>query len=225
MKKVILVIAIITLTATFTLAQTVNNETVSKVNNVGNPKSNLPTSDIKMRSEYGSENPDLLSVLRFEDIGLSKMIFTGKDLVGKDFQITIKQFTNGKLAKQEVVFDSKEDEYFKIKGDKFMFKVLTKITANHTAKFDFQFNGFSKGSEYKVGKNFAGFAQKDFLGSVKETAIPINSNTYILTYMMPYAKKDGSKQYCEVAQSGANPEEFGTKYNIPTYFLIDIKFQ
>ncbi len=43
--------------------------------------------------------------------------------------------------------------------------------------------------------------------------------------MMPYVKKDGSKQYCEVAQSGVNLEELGTKYAIPRYFLIGIKFQ
>ena len=47
----------------------------------------------------------------------------------------------------------------------------------------------------------------------------------ILTYIMPYQKKDGSKQYCEVVQSGVNPEELGKKYGIPRYFLIEIKFQ
>ncbi|MEJ7623775.1 MAG: hypothetical protein WKF34_07260 [Pyrinomonadaceae bacterium] len=182
-------------------------------------------SDIKMQSKYGSENIDLLSVLRFEDIGLGKLIFSGEDLKGKDFQISVKQYVKGKLTKNEVVFDSKEDEYFRIKSDKFAFRVLTKITAQNTAKFDFQFNGFAKGREYKIGKNNQGFAQKDFLGGKTEVSIPLNTSIYILTFMMPYEKKDGSKQYCEVAQSGVNPEEFGTKYAIPTYFLIDIKFQ
>jgi hypothetical protein len=217
MKQIILIIGIIILTATFTLAQTATNQTKSV--------SDSKTSDIIMRSEYGSDNPDLLSILRFEDIGLSKMIFTGKDLIGKNFQISIKEYTNGKLAKQEVVFDSKEAEMFKIKAEKFVFKILTKITPQHMAKFDFQFNGFSKMKEYKVGENFKGFAQKDFLGNLKETEIPLNSSTYILTYMMPYINKQGWGQYCEVAQSGVNPEEFGVKYAIPTYFLIDIKFQ
>jgi hypothetical protein len=224
MKTIIIIIVLIALTATFAFAQTVNNQAVVESDTAG-IKPNVSTSDIKMRSEYGSDNPDLLSVLQFEDIGLSKMIFTGKDLMNKDFQISIKEFTNGKLTKQEVVFDSKEAEQFKIKSDKFMFKILTKTTAAHTAKFDFQFNGFSTGREYKIGENFKGFAQKDFLGSAKEISIPLNSSTYILTYMMPYIKKDGSGQYCEVAQSGINPEDFGTKYAIPTYFLIDIKFQ
>ncbi len=43
--------------------------------------------------------------------------------------------------------------------------------------------------------------------------------------MMPYVEKDGSKKYCEVVQAGVSPEDLGTKYAIPTYFLIDIKFQ
>jgi hypothetical protein len=182
-------------------------------------------SDVKMQSGYGSDNPDVLSVLYFEDIGLSKLSFTGGDLKGKDYQISIKQFTGGKLTRQEVVFDSKESEYFKIKADKFGFRVLTKITSKHTAKFQFQFNGFSTLKEYKIGKNDKGFALKDFLGSTKDIAISLNKNTYILTYMMPYLKKDGSGAYCEVAQSGNDPAEFGIKYAIPTYFLIDIKFQ
>jgi hypothetical protein len=225
MKKVIIAIILIGLYATFASAQTINNQTLSKTNSVNIQDTKISTSDIKMKSEYGSDNSDLLSVLRFEDIGLSKMIFTGKDLIDKDFQISVKEYTSGKLAKEEVVFDSKESEYFKIKGDKFSFKILTKITPQHTAKFDFQFNGFSTMKEYKVGENFKGFAQKDFIGSQKEIAILLNANTYILTYMMPFARKDGSTSYCEVAQSGINPEEFGTKYAIPTYFLIDIKFQ
>lgn len=187
--------------------------------------SNFAQSDIKMQSVYGSENQDTLSVLYFEDIGMSKLNFTGKDLTGKDYQITIKQYVNGKLIKQEVAFDSKESEYFRIKGEKFGFRVMTKVTSENNAKFMFLFNGFSTVKEYKIGENQKGFAQKDFFGTAKEMSIPLNKSTYILTYMMPYIKKDGSGAYCEVAQSGINPEEFGTKYAIPTYFLIDIKFQ
>ncbi|MEJ7861276.1 MAG: hypothetical protein WKF90_06520 [Pyrinomonadaceae bacterium] len=177
-----------------------------------------------MRINYGSENVDLQSILQFEDIDLNKMSFSGNDLKDKDFQISIKEFVRGKLSKTEVVFDSKEDDYFKIKSDKFIFRVLTKVSSENTVKFDFQFNGFSKQKEYKVAAGQKEFALKSFLGSKPELAMPLNTNTYILTYMMPYVKKDGSTQYCEVAQSGVNPEDLGKKYAIPVYFLIDIKF-
>lgn len=182
-------------------------------------------SDIKMRASYGSENVDLQSVLYFEEIGLGKMTFSGSDLKGRDFQISIVKFVRGKPAKPEVVFDSKEDAYFKIKSDKFVFRVLTKTTAENTVKFDFQFDGFSKQKEYKIAARQKDFALKTFLGNKPEQSIPLNANAYILTYMMPYVKKDGSTAYCEVAESGVNPEDLGKKYAIPTYFLIDIKFQ
>ncbi|HEX8736001.1 MAG TPA: hypothetical protein VF721_11805, partial [Pyrinomonadaceae bacterium] len=63
-------------------------------------------SDIKMRFGYGTDNADLMDILYFENIGLGKMSFSGGDLKNKDFQISIRKFVNGKLAKTEVVFDS-----------------------------------------------------------------------------------------------------------------------
>lgn len=107
-------------------------------------------SDVKMRAQYGSENAELQSVLYFENIGLDKITFSGSDLKGKDFQLSVKEFVGGRLTKSEVVSDSKEDEYFKIKTDQFGFRVLTKTTAENTVRFDFQFNGFYKQKEYKI---------------------------------------------------------------------------
>jgi hypothetical protein len=226
MKKMIYLFILIALNTIFTLSQTINQETAGTTKIINSPNSNLPASDIKMQIGYGSENAELMSVLYFEDIGLNKMIFSGNDLKGKDFQISVKEFVKGKLAKNEVVFDSKEDEYFRIKSDKFTFRIMTKTTLANTVMFQFQFNGFSKRREYKIAANQKEFTSKTFLGSSQdEKIIPLNTETYVITYMMPYQKKDGSKQYCEVAQSGVNPEEFGTKYAIPAYFLISIKFQ
>ncbi|HQU84094.1 MAG TPA: hypothetical protein PKY59_13250 [Pyrinomonadaceae bacterium] len=182
--------------------------------------------EIKMRVDPNFDSPDILSILRFESIGFEKAVFSGSELKNKHYIITIKEFTDGKLARTETAFDSNElGDFAKIKGETFGFRVLTKITPEKTAKFQFQFDRFSVVKEYKVGENFKDFALKNFLGTSIETVIPSNKNTYIFTYMMPYEKKDGSKAYCEVAQSGANPEDFGKKFSIPTYFLIDIKFQ
>ena len=182
-------------------------------------------SDVSMRSDYGSENVDLQSVLRFEDISMEKLTFSDSKLKGRDYLITVKDFVNGKLVKTDVAFDSKEDAYFKIRGDTLTFRVLTKVTGENVVKFDFQFDGFSKRKEYKVAANHKEFASKNFLGSKSEVLISSDKSNYILTYMMPYQKKDGSKQYCEVVQSDVNPEEIGKKYGIPRYFLVEIKFQ
>lgn len=185
-------------------------------------------SDIRMRTEFGSENQDLRSILSFEEISLDKLIFTGDDLKNKDFQITVKKIVNGDLEKQEVVFDSKESEYFKIKSNRFIFRLLAKVTLEPKVKFDFQFNGFAKSVQYNIEKTNGDFhrrlALKDFLGEQPDIPISLNKSTYILAYMMPFVRQDGSSSYCEVAQSGVNPEDLGKKYAIQTYFLIDIKF-
>ncbi|HRH42515.1 MAG TPA: hypothetical protein PKY82_12885 [Pyrinomonadaceae bacterium] len=183
-------------------------------------------SDIKMQFNYKYDSPDILSILRFEGINFDKVTFVGEDLKEKHFIISIKEFTNGKFAKQIVALDSNElGDLGKIKSNTFSFRVLSKRTIDNLARFQFQFDRFSSEKEFKVGEKLNGFVMKNFLGAKTETAIPVNESTYIMTYMMPYDHKDGSKSYCEVAQSGINPEEFGTKYAIPTYFLIDIKFQ
>ncbi len=215
MKRFLVIFGVLYLLASIGFSQQSRKKIVIK------PK----PSDIKLRTEYGSKNVDLASVLYFEDLALNKLIFSGEELVNRDFQINIKKLVKGKLVKSEIVFDSKtEGDYFKIRSNKFIFRVLSKITEKGTAKFQFQFNGFTVQKKYKVGKNETEFAQKDFLGANSEIAIPLNKKTYILTYMMPYLKKDGSKQYCEVVQTGVSPEKLGRKYSIPTYFLIDIIF-
>lgn len=182
-------------------------------------------SGISMRSQYGSEDNELQSVLYFEDIGLEKLTFSGKGLDDKDYLITVKEFVNGAPTKTDVVFDSKDDAYFKVKGDEFAFRVLSQVTAGNTVRFEFQFNGFRKRMEYPIAAGQKEFALKDFLGGKPELSIQPGADTYVLTYMMPYTKEDGSTQYCEVVQSGVGPEDLGKKYAIPRYFLIGIRFQ
>lgn len=191
----------------------------------GLPSVMAADSDIKMRSQYGSDEIELQSVLYFEDIGLEKLTFSGSDLNNKDYLITISEFVDGRSTKTDVIFDSKDDSYFRIKGNEFTFLVLSKVTSEKTVKIEFQFNGFRKRKEYVVSNDQKEFALKNFLGSKSELIIPSNANTYILTYMMPYTKADGSTQYCEVVQSDVSAEDLGKKYAIPRYFLIGIKFQ
>lgn len=183
-------------------------------------------SDIKMRVNHKFDSPDIVSILKFQNIGLEKLMFSGEVLKDKYFLISVKEYTNGKLTKEETALDSKDlGDLGKVKGNTLDFRVLSERTSDGMAKFDFQFDRFSTEKQYKVGEKFNGFVLKDFIGANPEIAIPVNKSTYILIYMMPYIRKDGSGAYCAVAQSGDNPEEFGTKYAIPTYFLISIKFQ
>lgn len=206
MNKIITLFAIIVLTATFTLSQTAGK------------------SDIKMQVQYGSENPEVMGIMNFEEIKLFKMQFTGEDLKGKHFEIGVKEIVNGKITKSEVAYTSSEAEQFRIEENKLTFFFFAKQTLANTARFDFQFSYGRKPLEYKIAATDKEFTAKTFLGEQKEVSIPLNTATYILAFLMPTIHKDGSTSYCEVVQSEIKPEDLGTKFNIPRYYLFDIKF-
>jgi hypothetical protein len=183
-------------------------------------------SAVTMKLSAGISNPDLQSILYFEGINAEDIVFKGKILNGKNYQIAMKEFVNGVLAGVDTVFDSKEHFSFKINTDSLKFKVLTKETGPDGFKIEFQFNGFRKARNYKILPGESGmFALKDFCGSAKEVNVDANNRIYLLSYMMPYTRKDKSMAYCEVAQSGTDPEKLFDKYAIPHYYLVEIRFE
>jgi hypothetical protein len=181
-------------------------------------------SNIKLTTTEGVENEDLMNVLRFQGINYSKVKFSGTHLWGKDFKIFIRDFTNGKLVKTHEIFDSKEEEFFKLKEQEFTFNVLVQNTSNGKAKFDFRFLGFGVMKEFNLSAEQKDFALKSFQPSTSDVAFPINQSESILAFVMPYKTKKQAMQYPDVVGSGVRPEELGKKFKIPRYFLIDIRF-
>ena len=179
---------------------------------------------VEMTSQYGAPDIDLQSILYFEDIGLEKIKFVGEQLNGRDYIISIEDYVNGTLSTKKTVFDSREDSYFRIRGNELPFRVLSKAYPGKSAKLEFQFSGFAKRVDYYLLPNEGEFALKSFLGSQPSMPVDLSTENVVLTYMMPYVKEDGSKQYCDVVQSSVVPEQLGKKYKIPRYFLIKIKF-
>lgn len=178
-----------------------------------------------IETRRGLDFSDLQHVLYFEGISNQKFSIRSDSLRGKDYQIIIKEFELGRLSKTDTVFNSKELEYFKIKTDSLSFAVLTKMTDFGYFKIQFQFDGFSSDRKYPVASsNRDKFALKSFFGQKTQLPINLKGVNYILAYMTPYLRKDKSEAYCEVAQSGLNPEKLYDKYKIPHYFLIAIRF-
>lgn len=179
-----------------------------------------------MTARTGANTNELQTVLYFEEIGYERFSIKSDELKGKNFQIIIKEFKGGKISLSDTVFNSKEDEYFRIKEDSLSFAVLTKVSDINEFKIQFQFNGFSFSRKYKIlAKERDKFALKDFLGAKSEIPIHLTGRNYILAYMMPYVKKDKSEAYCEVAQSGTDPEKLYDTYKIPHYFLVELIFE
>jgi len=178
-----------------------------------------------VQTKSGLSFDDLQHLLYFEGISNEKFTIKSDSLMGKDYQLIIKEFKKGKLAKVDTVFNSKELEYFRIKSDSLSFAVLTKMFDLNYFKIQFQFSGFSSDRKYQVlPTEKEKFTLKSFVGP-KPLSIHLNGLNYLLAYMMPYVRPDKSEAYCEVAQSGIDPEKLYDKYKIPHYFLIGIKFE
>lgn len=169
---------------------------------------------------------DLQKIMYFEGIGIEKFKIKSDCLIGKNFQIIIKEFKDGIDVKNDTVFNSKEDEYFRIKTDSLTFSVLTKMLDSNYFKVQIQFNRFSIDRKYSVlNTEREKFVLKSLYDTRKESPISLNRINYLLVYMMPYIKSDMSETYCEVVQSGTDPERLYDKYKIPHYFLIAIRFE
>ena len=179
-----------------------------------------------IETKRGLNFNDLQNILYFEGINYQKFSIQSDSLKGKDYQVIIKEFQLGKLSKTDTVFNSKELEYFRIKADTLNFAVLTRMTEAGLFKFQIQFDGFSSDRKYPVAAaNKDKFTLKSFFGPKTKLPVNLKGLNYFLAYMTPYVRPDKSEAYCEVAQSGIDPEKLYDKYKIPHYFLVAIRFE
>ena len=180
---------------------------------------------VKVTSYYGSENNDIQNLIDFENIHFEQLNFEGKEIKEKQYKISLQEFKNGKLISKSILFDGLEDEYFKIKSDKESLKFLFKM-ADGKLKIYIRGSKFgSKKSYFKLKDNSDEYALKDFFGSKNELNIDPNQETAVFAILTPTKHEDGSSSYCEVVQSDIKPENLGTHFKIPHYFLVTILFK
>jgi hypothetical protein len=179
--------------------------------------------NIKMKIKSAVVDNDLRNILNFENIDLSKIELSGKELIGKNYQINIKEYKNGKLTSTSELFESSSYELFKIKNKIFKFTLLTKIIDKTKLKIALKFDRFgSKTLFFDLTNTKFPYVMKDFLGQKGEVEISLDKVFYITSIISPTMHEDGSGSYCEVVQNG-NPEELGEKFKIPHYFLVEMK--
>ena len=182
---------------------------------------------LKLSTDFGSDNKEINDFLRFEGTETVKLKFSGKQIKDKDYTLIVKEFTNGSLAKSDTIIDSKKNAYIsKISDTIFNFKYYVKTQVDNKVKMTFMFNGFSSTKFYDVKSSEDLYALHDFSGVNTSISIPLESGIYVLGYFLPYLDKEsGYKLYCEVSGIKHKPKDWGTVFNIPNYFLVEIKFE
>ena len=182
--------------------------------------------DLKMVSNYGTDNKELLDLFRFENIDYYKIDFTGSELKGKTYVITVKEIWDGKTKSEKTVFNSKdlaEAGLDKVKDTTLKIKVMSKLTPKNKLKVTFAFDRFSNTKEYDA------IDSKDYSlrNLVDESKLPISygEKFYFMAYILPYKRKDGSSSWCEVGSSGKDIENWGKKFGIKHFLLFEMKIE
>jgi hypothetical protein len=182
---------------------------------------------IQLETKYGSENKEMHELLRFEGIEIIDLNFSGEELKDKEYTILVKEYTNGSLSNADTLISSKKDSYLQpIDKDIFKFKFFVKTQLDNTIKMTSIFDGFSTNKKYEIKATEDKYALHDFLNGLEPLNIEVGKPTYIMGYFLPYLDKEtGWKKYCEVSGSNYNPHDWGTMFDIPNYFLIEILFE
>mgnify|MGYP003660388851 CR=1 FL=1 len=182
-------------------------------------------SDIRMTSDYGSENSEIRDILQFEGIEYLKLGFSGKELTDKSYHLSVKEIWNGKVKSDSTIMNSKTiqfEQFQKINDTVFNLKIISKLTTDNKLKMTFKFPRFS------TTRKFDAIKSDDYsLRNVAEasgTEIKYGEKFYLLAYILPY-EKDGAKYWCAVESSGKDIENWGKEFGIEHYLVFEMIFE
>jgi len=183
------------------------------------------TSDLVMTTDYGSDSPEINDLMSFQGIDFMKVNFSGKELTGKSYHITVKEIWNGKVISDSTVFNSKTigiKQFETLNDSIFSMRIIAQHTDNNL-RVKFKFPRFSITKDYRA-TNSEDYSLRNL---VDESKLPIgyNEKFYFLAYILPYEREDGSKSWCDVGTSGDTIETWGEKFGIEHYLLFEMKFE
>ncbi len=185
-------------------------------------------SELKMMTSWGLDNNDIAKVFRFQGIDYHKITFTGSDLKEKSFKVTAKEFMDGNVISDKVIVNSQEmpfENLKKINDTIFPILVLSKQTDKTTLKMEFVFPRYSFSKEFKVLEMEDKYSLAN-IASDSKMEIEYNKKFYLLAYVLPYHRNDGSgvRSYCDVRSNGTDMENWGKKFGIKHYWTFEMEF-
>ncbi len=181
---------------------------------------------LKMISDYSSDNSEIRDILQFEGIQYLKLKFIGKELKDKSYHLTVKEIWDGKIVRDTTVFNSKTigiEQFEKVNDTILNLKVISKLTHKNKLRMTFKFPRFSITKEYDAIDTHE-YSLRNIADESK-LEIGYNEKFYLLAYILPYVREDGSKSWCEVGTSGKEIENWGKKFGIKHYLLFEMKFE
>jgi hypothetical protein len=215
MKKVLLIVLLL---GNYAIAQMKQDDVT--------PIKEKEAAPLKMMSEYGAKDKELLDLMHFEHVDYYTIKFTGQELKSKSYTIWVKEIWDGKIKSESIVFNSKELATIGMDkvGDTILnLKVMGKLTPKNKLKISFMFPRFSNTKEYDATESTL-YSLRN-LAEESKLDIGFDKNFHFLAYILPYKRKDGTSSWCEVGSSGKDVENWGKKFGIKHYLLFEMKFE
>ena len=187
---------------------------------------NYSQKTVKMITEYGSKNDEINNLMLFQNIEAEKISFESSEIIGKFYEINLKEYKKGKLIKTKNLFTLEGIDYLKIDSTYTSFNFFSKIEDDKMVVFIQSPHVSSGKMTFKLAKGKGSkYVLKDFQGLKGFINVPLNEEFPILTIITPVNQGNGISSYCEVAQSEIAPEKYWEKFKIPHYFVIMAKFK
>ena len=182
--------------------------------------------DLKMISQFSSDNTDLRDILDFENIDFYKIKFTGSELKSKSYQLSVKEIWDGKILSDSIIINSKYAPFrqFQTVNDSILnIKIISKKSADNKLKMIFKFERFFVEKEFQT-LNSDDYSLRNIVQESK-MEIEYNKKFYFLAYILPYERSDASKSWCDVGTNGMDIENWGRKYGIKHYLIFEMIFE
>jgi len=183
-------------------------------------------SELKMISKFSSDNPEIRDILNFEGIQYLKLKFIGEELSNKSYHLTVKEIWDGKIVRDTTVINSRTigvEQFQNVNDTILNLKVISKLTTENKLRMTFKFPRFS------ITKEYDAIETHDYrlrnIADESNLEIGYNEKFYLLAYILPYKREDGSKSWCDVGTSGKEIEKWGEKFGIKHYLLFEMKFE
>lgn len=182
--------------------------------------------NVKMVTEYGSKNPEINSLMLFQNIEVEHLSFESPGIIGKFYEVNLKEYKKGKLVNTKNLFNLAAADFLKIDSVATAFTFFSKIEDDKLTVFiqSPHMYGEKKMFQLEKGKG-SDYLLKDFQGEAPFKNVPLNAEFPILAVITPTQQKDGTSSYCEVAQSGVPSEKFWDQFGTPHYFVVTMKFK
>ena len=142
---------------------------------------NYSQKTVKMITQYGSKNDEINNLMLFQNIEAEKISFESPEIIGKFYEINLKEYKKGELIKTKNLFTLEGIDYLKIDSTYTSFNFFSKIEDDKMVVFIQSPHVSSGKMTFKLVKGRGSkYVLKDFQGLKGFINVPLNEEFPIL---------------------------------------------